>query len=81
MPEGGYTTAERAGEQAGTRAEFTLTITIPSLDEFLVDKARTGNAKGTVRVDGFTAPEGAEVTAGVFNLFVETDAFYVASHG
>jgi cholesterol oxidase len=76
LPEGGYIEAERAGQRAGTRAEFTLTISIPGLDDFLADKAHTGNAQGVVHVDGFTGPDGAPVSSGIFNLFVETDSFY-----
>ena len=68
-PELSYVDAERAGQRAGTRAEFTLTISIPSLDDFLADRAHTGSARGTVHVDGFTGAEGAGVTSGVFNLF------------
>ena len=75
-PELGYVDAERAGQRAGTRVEFTLTISIPSLDDFLADRAHTGSARGTVHVDGFTGAAGAEVASGVFNLFVDTDSFY-----
>jgi cholesterol oxidase len=75
-PEGGYANAERTGQHAGTRVEFTLTITIPVLDDFLVDKAHAASASGTVHVDGFAGPEGAAVTAGVFNLFVETGSLF-----
>src|SRR5437879_1471986 len=75
-PELGYVDAERAGQRAGTRVEFTLTISIPSLDDFLADRAHTGSARGTVHIDGFTGAGSAEVTSGVFNLFVDTDSFY-----
>jgi cholesterol oxidase len=75
-PDAGYVDAERAGQRAGTRAEFTLTISIPALDDFLADKTHAGSAQGTLHVDGFTAPEGAPVSNGVFNLFVEADEFY-----
>ena len=73
---GDYVAAEKAAHLAGTIAQFTLTITVPDLDAFLVNKAHAGIANGTLRVDGFTPPEGASVAGGVFNLFVNTDSFY-----
>jgi cholesterol oxidase len=76
VPADDYTGAAEAGLKAGTLAEFTLTIRAPDLDAFLVDRAHAGIASGTLRLDGFTPPEGARVTAGVFNLFVDTESFY-----
>ena len=75
-PADDYAAAAKAGLRANTLAEFKLTICAPDLDAFLVDKAHAGIASGTLRLDGFTPPEGARVSAGVFNLFVDTDSFY-----
>jgi cholesterol oxidase len=71
-----YVAAERAGQQANTYMEFTLTIAMPNLDVFLTDAEHPGIANGTVRVDGFTGPAGALVKDGLFNLFVETGRPY-----
>jgi cholesterol oxidase len=71
-----YVEAERAGQQANTYMEFTLTITMPNLDQFLADPEHPGIANGTVRVDGFTGPAGVPVSNGIFNLFVETGRMY-----
>ncbi len=71
-----YVEAESAGQQANTYMEFTLTITMANLDQFLADPAHPGVANGTVRVDGFTGPAGAPVSDGLFNLFVETGRMY-----
>jgi cholesterol oxidase len=71
-----YVEAERAGQQANTYMEFTLTITMPNLDQFLADPEHPGTANGTVRVDGFTGPAGVPVSNGIFNLFVETGRMY-----
>jgi cholesterol oxidase len=71
-----YVAAERAGQLANTYMEFTLTISMANLDQFLADPAHPGVANGTVRVDGFTGPAGAPVSNGLFNLFVETGRMY-----
>jgi cholesterol oxidase len=71
-----YVAAERAGHQANTYMEFTLTIAMANLDQFLADPAHPGIANGTVRVDGFTGPAGVPVSNGLFNLFVETGQMY-----
>jgi cholesterol oxidase len=71
-----YAAAEETGEKSGTRIEFTLTITMPDLDQFLIDKTHAGIASGKLFVTGFTPPEGAIVRSGVFNLFTDTDRFY-----
>jgi cholesterol oxidase len=71
-----YVAAERAGQQANTYMEFTLTITIPNLDQFLADSAHAGVANGSVRVDGFTPVAGVPVNGGLFNLFVDTGRLY-----
>lgn len=71
-----YVAAERAGQQANTYMEFTLTIAMPNLDQFLADAEHPGIANGTVRVDGFTGPAGVPVSDGLFNLFVATGRMY-----
>ncbi len=71
-----YVAAERAGQQANSYMEFTLTIAMPSLQAFLDDAAHPGIANGNVRVDGFTAGAGAPVSDGLFNLFIETGRQY-----
>lgn len=71
-----YIAAERAGQQANTYMEFTLTIAMANLDQFLADPAHPGIANGTVRVDGFAGPAGVPVSNGLFNLFVETGQMY-----
>lgn len=71
-----YVAAERTGQQANTYMEFTLTIAMPNLDQFLADPEHPGVANGDVRVDGFTASGGAPVSNGRFNLFVETGRMY-----
>lgn len=71
-----YVAAERAGQQANTYLEFTLTITMPNLDQFLAEATHAGIANGAVRVDGFTGAAGAPVKGGVFNLFVDTGRLY-----
>jgi cholesterol oxidase len=65
-----FGTATEAGRRANSTVEFTLTITAPDLDAFLVDRNHTAIAQGRLRVDGFTPPEGVPITNGVFNLFV-----------
>jgi cholesterol oxidase len=65
-----YTGADQAAQKADTRAQFTLTITMPDLDAFLASPDHAGIANGTVIVDGFTSKDGAPVANGVFNLFV-----------
>ena len=71
-----YVAAERAGQQANSYMEFTLTIATPNLDVFLADGEHPGIANGTVRVDGFTGVAGVPVRDGLFNLFVETGRAY-----
>ncbi|NMO18146.1 GMC family oxidoreductase [Pyxidicoccus fallax] len=74
-PADDFAGAEKAGRSAGLIAEFVVTITLPNLDRFLVEKAHGGIAQGTVHVQGFTPPKGADVENGVFNLFTDTDSF------
>ncbi|QSQ26083.1 GMC family oxidoreductase [Pyxidicoccus parkwayensis] len=75
VPAEDFVGAEKAGKRAGQLAEFVITITLPSLDRFLAEKAHGGVVQGTVHVHGLTPPEGADVSSGVFNLFVDTDSF------
>jgi cholesterol oxidase len=70
VPPDDYPSAEKAGQRNNCHVEFTLTITFPDLDAALADPAHAGVAKGVVHVDGFTDPNGAPVSNGVFNLFV-----------
>ena len=65
-----YLLGEEAGRMSGTAAEFVITITTPNLDEFLIDKRHTAIASGTLRVTGFTGPDGAQIRKGIFNLYV-----------
>ena len=69
-----YVAAAARGKQHGQRCEFTLSIIAPDLDAFLVERDHTALASGSVIVPGFTPEKGAPVTAGVFNLFVETQS-------
>lgn len=71
-PADDYSGAAKAGAETHEKLEFTLTITAPDADGFLSDLDHTAIATGTVHAAGFTGPEGAPVSAGVFNLFVET---------
>ncbi|MCL2451094.1 MAG: GMC family oxidoreductase, partial [Polyangiaceae bacterium] len=66
----GYVAAEKMGQKAGSRAQFTLTITAPDLDRFLAESAHAASAVGEVTVPEVTGPQGSAVTAGIFNLFV-----------
>ncbi len=66
----GYVAAEHAAQKANGKAQFTLTITTADVDRFLADKAHAAVAVGTVTIDRITPPGGAQVGAGVFNLFV-----------
>ena len=75
-PPDDYAGAEKAGQASHSRLEFTLTITMPDLDAFLVSPQHAGKAVGTVRADGFTPASGVPVTDGVFNLFVNGEEFY-----
>ncbi|MGZ3461750.1 MAG: GMC family oxidoreductase, partial [Archangium sp.] len=76
VPPEDFTGAEKAGQRAGTLAEFTVTITLANLDRFLTEAAHGGIAQGTLHVAGLTPPEGARVDSGVFNLFTDTGSFY-----
>jgi cholesterol oxidase len=62
--------AALAGREANTRAEFTLTIVIDELARFFSRGELVSQARGTVRADGFTGPDGSDV-GGVFKLFTE----------
>ncbi len=71
-----YVAAEKEGERAGRRAQFTLTITMADLDRFLVDAGHMGQAAGRVEITELTSPDGTDVRSGVFNLFERTEEFY-----
>jgi cholesterol oxidase len=71
QPSDDYAGAERHGQQADSRMQFTLTITMPDLDAFLASKEHAGIAIGNVMVEGFTSTAGSPVSAGAFNLFVD----------
>jgi cholesterol oxidase len=75
-PPDDYNGAERAGQKADSRIQFTLTITIVDLEAFLVNERYPGLAVGTLTAHGFTPDTGVPVTNGVFNLFVSGDEFY-----
>jgi cholesterol oxidase len=66
-----YVDCEKRGQRLGRRIDFTLTITMPDLDLFLGERSHTAAAVGTVHADHITRADGASVTTGVFNLFVE----------
>ena len=70
-PADDYIGAEQAGQRNNCKVDFTLTITFPDLDAALADNAHAGVANGVVHVDGFTDSGGAQVTGGIFNLFVD----------
>jgi cholesterol oxidase len=74
QPVDDYRGGETAGKSAGTRVEFTLTITTTNLHRFLIDKYHSAGATGRIFVSGITEPRGAPVNGGLFNLFVETEA-------
>jgi cholesterol oxidase len=73
MPADNYAGAEKAAKMSNHVAQFTVTIAITNLDEFLQERGHTGIVNGRVYVEGFTDADGAPVNAGVFNLFVQTD--------
>jgi cholesterol oxidase len=68
-----FLTAEKAGKAAGRRLEVALRITALDVDRFLDEPARAAVLDGTVRVDGITAPGGAPIANGVFNLYPDQD--------
>ncbi|MGH8013811.1 MAG: GMC family oxidoreductase, partial [Candidatus Binataceae bacterium] len=76
QPADDYNGADRAGQRADTVMDFTLTIATDNLDKFLADPNHTAIANGTVRVDPLTGPDGAPVTNGIFNLFVQGDEMF-----
>lgn len=69
-----YVGSALRGKPAGMTCEFTLEIVAPDLDSFLIERDHTALASGSVTIPGITPPDGATVTAGVFNLFVQSDA-------
>jgi cholesterol oxidase len=75
-PPDDFAGAAALGKQHDQKIEFVLTITFPDFNAFKADRAHAGNAVGTVKVAGFTPEPGANVTSGVFNLFVPTDSVF-----
>src|SRR6266852_647863 len=69
-----YIALENKAEAANSPAQFTLTITVADVDEFIANKNHAAVARGEVRATGFTPAGGASVTAGVFHLFEQTDS-------
>jgi cholesterol oxidase len=74
VPPDAFATGAARGKERGDRVEFTLTISFPDFKAFKADRSHAGTAVGTVYAEGFTPPEGATVTSGVFNLFVPTES-------
>lgn len=74
IPPDDYAGADRAGQAHDSRMEFTLNITMPNLDAFLVSAEHAGIARGTIHVEGLTPQSGVPVENGVFNLFVAGDS-------
>ena len=66
-PESGWTQARMLQQ----RFSFKLTISIPDVEQFLVDPERTGVAKGWVKCQLLGGQ--LQVERGWFNLFVDTD--------
>lgn len=71
-----YAGAAAQGKEQDARLEFTLTISFPDFHAFRADRSHAGTAVGRVHVAGLTPAAGAEVTSGVFNLFVPTDSVF-----
>lgn len=74
QPETDYRSAEKQGQHSGSKAEFTVTIIVPAVDEFIADPSCSAIASGVVFVDGITGPEGAPVRDGLFNAFESADS-------
>lgn len=64
--------AAHAGQTGGHKLDFTLDIVAPEVDDFLADRDHTALATGRLHAAGFTGPDGAAISAGVFNLFAPT---------
>jgi cholesterol oxidase len=73
-PPDDYLAAARTGRRAGTRVQFTLTITIPDLDRFLAAREHSAGAAGIIRADGFTQRDGAQIAGGLFKLFTDAES-------
>jgi triacylglycerol lipase/cholesterol oxidase len=67
-----FRSAADQGEDAGSRCEFLLTITIDDIDAFCRDPQLTARAEG--RISATRLGEALPVAAGVFNLFVKPQA-------
>jgi cholesterol oxidase len=72
QPADDYANAEKAAQVANNTAWFTLTIATPNLDQFLQERGHTAIANGRLFVENFTDADGAPVSDGLFNLFVDT---------
>jgi cholesterol oxidase len=62
-------TLELQGEERAAR--FTIDIGIPDVSAFIAHPSHTGNASGTVEVEGLTPQGGAPVEGGSFHLFLD----------
>ena len=48
-----------------------ITITVANITSFVDDPEHPGVVTGLVHIEGLTAPEGARISGGSFNLFVD----------
>lgn len=69
-----FIACEHEGQRKGSTLDFTLTITLTDLDVFLNERSHTGVAVGKVHAAPYAPQAGADVTIGVFNLFVAGDS-------
>jgi cholesterol oxidase len=58
-------------EGSARTASVEVTITVANITSFVDDPEHPGVVRGHVHVEGLTAPEGAPICGGSFNLFVE----------
>jgi len=58
QPTDDFAGAEEAAEKVNNKSEFTVTISMDNLDEFLNDPQHNASARGSIRVDGLTRPRG-----------------------
>lgn len=72
QPADDFAGAASAGKHAGAKLSFNLDISALDVDEFLRDPDHTAVATGRLHAPGFTGAHGAQISAGVFNLFAET---------
>ena len=69
-----YVEREKQGIALGQTCKFVLTLSVPDVDGFRVDAGHAGVANGRLFIPGLTAPEGAPVHNGMFNLFTVTES-------